>query len=100
MLYILQKKPKYSILTLYNLQSIRLQNGFLYRNRNRAAHEAAWEVAQEVVQQHLKLGQSARYGIIYAHSIARMTARYFVSRSQVATATRKHDPNGVAARKA
>ena len=67
---------------------------------NRAAHKAAWEVAQEVVQQHLKLGQSARYGITYAHSIARMTARCFVSRAQVAAATRKLNPKGVVARKA
>jgi hypothetical protein len=87
MLYILQEKPKYSALTLRNLQSIRLQNGFSYRNRTRTAHEVAWEVAQEVVQQHLKSGQSARYGITYAHSIARMTAHCFVSRDQVAAAT-------------
>jgi hypothetical protein len=100
MLYILQKKPEYSALTLRILQNIRLQHGFSYRNRNRAAHEAAWEVAQEVVQQHLKSGQSARYGITYTHSIVRMTARRFVSRAQVAAATRKLDPNGVAARKA
>jgi hypothetical protein len=98
MLYILQKKPEYSTLTLRILQNIRLQHGFPYRNRNRAAHEAAWEVAQEVVQQHLKSGQSARYGITYTHSIARMTAHCFVSRAQVATATRELDPNGVAAR--
>jgi hypothetical protein len=100
MLYILQKKPEYSTLTLRNLQSIRLQNGFPYRNMKRAAHEAAWEVAQEVVQQHLKSGQSARYGITYAHSIARMTAHCFVSRAQVSAATQKLDPKGVAARKA
>ena len=100
MLYILQKNPEYSTITLRNLKSIRLQNGLQYRNRTTSAQEAAWEVAQEVVKRHLESGQSARYGITYEYSIARMTARCFVSRSQVAAATRTLDPDGVAARKA
>ena len=99
MLYILQRKPEYSTITLRNLQKIRLQNGLRYRNRTVATQEAAWEIAQEVVKQHLGSGQSARYGITYSHSIARMTARCFVSRDQIAAATRLIDPDGVEARK-
>ena len=100
MLYILQKKPEYSIITLCVLQKIRFSNRLRYRNRTVATQEAAWEVAQEVVKQHLQSGQSARYRITYSHSIARMTAQCFISRAQVAAATRQIDPNRVEARKA
>jgi hypothetical protein len=81
MLYILQKKPQYLTLTLKTLKRLQLKHRFQYRNRTIETQEAAWEIAYKVVLQHLKTRQSARYRITYAHSIAQMTAKSFISRN-------------------
>ena len=100
MLYILHKNPEYATISPDILKRLRLKHGFRYRNRTLATREDAWEVAREVVLQHLKSGQSARYGITYAHSITRMTAKCFISRNQVAAFTQELDPISVALRTA
>ena len=100
MLYVLQRNPEYTAISPDILKRLRLKHGFQYRNRTLATQEAAWEVAREVVLQHLQSGQSARYGITYAHSISQMTARCFISRDQVAALTRELDLVGVEARTA
>jgi hypothetical protein len=41
MLYILQKKPEYTTLSLDILKRLQLKHGFSYRNRTIATQEAA-----------------------------------------------------------
>ena len=100
MLHILQQDPRFTTLTPHALKCLRLKHRFLYRNNTLADQERATQIAHDVVLQHLKTGQSARYGITYAHTIARMTAQSFISRDQVASITRQLDPIGVASRTA
>ena len=100
MLYILQQDPRFKNLTLSKLKRLRLKHRFLFRNYTRTDQEVALQTAYDVVLQHLKSGQSARYGITYAHTIARMTAKCFISRDQIAEMNRRLDPVGVAARTA
>ena len=100
MLYILQQDPRFASLTLPTLKSLRLKHRFLFQNYTEADQEVARQTAYNVVLQHLKSGQSARYGINYTHTIARMTAKCFISRNQIAEMNRQLDPIGVAARTA
>jgi hypothetical protein len=100
MLYILQQDPRFTNLTFSTLKSLRLKHRFLFQNHSKADQEVALQTAHDVVLQHLKTGQSARYGIVYTHTIARMTAKCFISRNQIAEMNRQLDPCGVAARTA
>ena len=88
------------MLTPRALKSLRLKHRFLFQNSTLEDQEFAARIVHDIVLQHLKTGQSARYGITYAHTIARMTAKTFISRNLVASTTRQLDPIGVAARTA
>jgi hypothetical protein len=100
MLYILNQDERFSKLTLSTLKSLRLKHRFLFQNSTKADQETAREIASQVVLQHLQSGQSARYGITYAHTIVRLTAKCFISRNEIAEMNRQLDPIGVAARTA
>jgi hypothetical protein len=100
MLHILQQDPRFTSLTLATLKSLRLKHRFLFQNSTQADQEVARQTTYNVVLQHLKSGQSARYGISYTHTIARMTANCFISRDQIAEMNRQLDPIGVASRTA
>ena len=100
MLYILQQNPRFTTLSPDTLKKLRLKNRFIYRNSTQADQELAEHTARNIVLQHLKSGQSAQYGITYAHTIARMTAPSFISRRQIEEATRQLDPIGVVSRTA
>ena len=100
MLYILQEDPRFTSLTLATLKRLRLKHRFLFRNYSEADQELAHQTAYDIVLQHLQSGQSARYGITYSHTIARMTANCFISRNQIAEMNRQLDPVGVATRTA
>jgi hypothetical protein len=79
MLHILQQDLRFTNLTLATLKSLRLKHRFLFRNSRRFDQEVAFQTAYNIVLQHLKSRQSARYRIVYAHTIARMTAKCFIS---------------------
>jgi hypothetical protein len=100
MLYILCQDPRFTNLTLATLKSLWLKHRFLFRNSKRSDQEVALQTAHDIVLQHLKSGQSARYGIVYAHTIARITAKCFISRDQIAEMNQQLDPIRVAARTA
>ena len=73
---------------------------FLFRNYLDANQEVAHQTAFDVVLQHLKSGQLAQYRINYAHTIAQITAKCFISRNQIAEINQQLDPVGVAAQTA
>jgi transposase InsO family protein len=100
MLCILREDTRYMMFTPRALKSLRLKHRFLFQNSTLGDQEFAAQIAHDIVLQHLKTGQSARYGITYAHTIARMTAKTFISQDLVASTTRQLDPIGVAARTA
>ena len=100
MLCILRDDPRYIMLTPRALKRLRLQHRFLFQNSTPESQEFAAQIAHDIVLQYMKTGQSARYGITYVHTIARITAKTFISRNLVASTTRQLDPIGVAARTA
>src|SRR5436305_12038473 len=100
MLYILHQDLRFTNLTLSTLKSLRLKHRFLFRNASTSDQEYANQTAYNIVLQHLKSGQSARYGVVYSYTIARMTANCFISRDQIMKLNQQLDPIGVASRTA
>ncbi|KAI9748093.1 MAG: hypothetical protein M4579_007315 [Chaenotheca gracillima] len=100
MLRALNEFEGYPELSSWGLKDLRLRHRLLFQNTTIEGQNQAKQLAEELVQQQLESGQSVRYGMTYSHMNIRMVASSFISRDQIAAATRYLDPIGVAARTA
>ena len=95
MLRILQKFEGYPHLSSKQLKKLRLHHRFIHANRTLEQQELAQEYAEQEVRNHLRAGQSTRYGQVLAWTNVHRFRDIFISRRNVTVATRKVNPQGV-----